>query len=103
MTNSPMILDDVTLICTLYNEAPGIRKFLDSIFDGSALPGELVIVDGGSTDGTQAIIEEVFQLRGGAIQARLIVDPTCSRRVCPGPVARGRNVAVRSATRRCTQ
>ncbi|WP_243361344.1 glycosyltransferase [Fundidesulfovibrio terrae] len=46
----------VSLIVTVKNEASSMGAFLDSVAAQTRLPDELVIVDGGSTDGTLEII-----------------------------------------------
>ena len=47
---------NATLIATVYNEKKTIQRFLDSILEQSVLPKEVVITDGGSSDGTVAIL-----------------------------------------------
>jgi glycosyltransferase involved in cell wall biosynthesis len=56
-----MILKKVSFIITLFNEEKDISAFLDSLFEQSALPGEIVIVDGGSTDNTLDVLINYFQ------------------------------------------
>ncbi|MEK7160179.1 MAG: glycosyltransferase [Patescibacteria group bacterium] len=41
-----------SLICTVLNEENTIEQFIDSIAKQSILPNEVIIVDGGSSDGT---------------------------------------------------
>ena len=48
----------VSLVSTVKDAAPHIGEFLDSIATQTRAPDEVVIVDGGSTDGTLAIVEE---------------------------------------------
>lgn len=43
-------------VTTVFNEADGIRSFLDSIKAQDCLPEELIVVDGGSNDGTCEIV-----------------------------------------------
>ncbi len=47
-----------TFISTVFNEEINILSFLESIVNQSILPNELIIVDGGSTDGTLSIIKQ---------------------------------------------
>lgn len=48
----------ISLISTVYNEAKNIDRWLESIEQQTLSPDEVVIVDGGSTDGTpQRIVE----------------------------------------------
>ena len=56
-----MILKKVSFITTLFNEEKDISAFLDSLFEQSALPEEIVIVDGGSTDNTLDILINYFK------------------------------------------
>ncbi|MEA2016404.1 MAG: glycosyltransferase [Actinomycetota bacterium] len=46
------ILDDVSFITTVFNEEESITGFMESLMEQSCLPREIVIVDGGSRDGT---------------------------------------------------
>lgn len=84
----------LTLITTVFNEASSIDAFVDSINAQTVPPDEIVIVDGGSTDGTPDLIRE--RLRKD-VPSTVLVDVTCSRAHVPGPIARGRNVAIRAA------
>src|ERR1035437_9124868 len=45
-----------SLICTVFNEEKTVTQFLESVDNQSRLPGEIIIVDGGSTDNTVAKI-----------------------------------------------
>ena len=56
---------------------------------------EVIVVDGGSTDGTWEWLEEA-QARDSRLNA--IRDETCSLKFSKGPVSRGRNVAIAAAT-----
>lgn len=87
----------VSVITTVFNEASNIDRFIDSLFSQSSLPDEIVVVDGGSSDGT---IERLRAWKGrpGGERLRVIVDPSCSRTATPGPIGRGRNIAIRAAT-----
>ena len=55
----------VSVIATVLNEGPAIRRLLDSLVAQTRAPDEVVIVDGGSSDDTVSI------LRGYADQGRL--------------------------------
>jgi glycosyltransferase involved in cell wall biosynthesis len=94
---SQKILTTVTLICTLYNEEQTVVEFLDSAFQMSCLPGEFIIVDGGSTDQTTKLISEYLNTVKSPPNFRLIVDPSCNKNVTPGPIGKGRNVAISNA------
>src|SRR4051794_38537586 len=48
---------DVSLICTVLNEAGSIDELMRSIAAQTLRPREVIIVDGGSRDGTQLHVE----------------------------------------------
>jgi glycosyltransferase involved in cell wall biosynthesis len=69
-----MILKNVSFILTLLNEEKDISVFLDSLFEQSALPEEIVIVDGGSTDNTLEIMVNYFQKKAKDFDLKLSGD-----------------------------
>jgi glycosyltransferase involved in cell wall biosynthesis len=48
----------ITIIATVLNEADNIHLLLDSLAEQTCLPDEIIIVDGGSTDGTLEIMND---------------------------------------------
>ncbi|MBE0642688.1 MAG: glycosyltransferase [Bacteroidetes bacterium] len=84
MTAAPHI--PVSLILTTRNEAAHVPLFLDGIRAQTVRPAEIVICDGGSTDGT---VERLREL-GADLPLRIIVEPGAN-------IARGRNCAIRTA------
>jgi len=78
----------VTVICTLKNEAKTITDLIDSMMTQSRKPDEVIIVDGGSEDGTVEII--VSYIKKG-FQIKLIRAPGVN-------IAKGRNLAIQKAT-----
>lgn len=86
---------DFSIITTVLNESKNVQHLLISIKDQVLQPKEFIIVDGGSTDGTIEIIKE-FQKNYHPL--KLIVDPSCSLKYSAGPIAKGRNVAIRNTT-----
>ena len=50
--NKKIVLQDVSFITTVYNEEESIIEFLESLMEQIYLPGEMIIVDGGSKDKT---------------------------------------------------
>jgi len=85
----------VSVISTVLNEGKAIRHLLDSLAAQSRLPDEIVIVDGGSSDGTRSAIEaaaDCMPMRsdGSVVPIRMIVEPGAN-------ISRGRNVAVAAA------
>ena len=83
---APAPAEPVTVIATVRNEAASIDRLLDSLLSSSRAPDEIVIADGGSTDGTL----ERLRARAGS-EARIHVL------VAPGNRSVGRNAAVRAA------
>ncbi len=77
----------VSLIATVLNEGNAIKPLLDSLVAQSRQPDEVVIVDGGSTDDTVAVIESYADL----LPMRVIVSPGAN-------ISAGRNIAIRAAT-----
>ncbi|TFH43142.1 MAG: glycosyltransferase [ANME-2 cluster archaeon] len=84
------IMEDikVSLICTLKNEELSIGEFLDSLLSQSRQPDEIIIVDGGSTDGTVDIIKSYIEQHGAPI--KLIIKNGAN-------IAQGRNIAIKNA------
>jgi glycosyltransferase involved in cell wall biosynthesis len=74
----------VSVIATVRDARPFIDEFLDSLRQQTRQPDEVVVVDGGSTDGTWEVVE-----RAEGVQS--IREPGAN-------IARGRNVAIRAAT-----
>lgn len=88
-SGQPQPMQDASLIMTVYNEGDSIRGFLDTLSDQTVLPREIVIVDGGSSDGTVDAIRRWTAPAG----VDLVVE------VCPGAnISTGRNRAIRAAS-----
>jgi glycosyltransferase involved in cell wall biosynthesis len=77
----------ISLVVTVRNEAQNIEAFLESVFSQSKNPDEIIIVDGGSDDGTLGTIQKH---REGGIPFKLIVSPGAN-------IAKGRNIAIEEA------
>jgi glycosyltransferase involved in cell wall biosynthesis len=77
----------ISLIATVLNEADSIRSFLDGLLSQTRRPDEILLSDGGSTDGTEAVIRQYVD-QGAPI--RLIRAPGAN-------IARGRNLAIAQA------
>jgi glycosyltransferase involved in cell wall biosynthesis len=78
--------EPATVIVTVRNEAGSVDALLDSLLQGSRPPDEIVIADGGSTDGTVA-----------RLTARAAAEPRVRVLEAPGNRSVGRNAAVRAA------
>ena len=51
----------LSIITINYNDAKGLRKTFDSIKNQTCHEFEYIVVDGGSSDGSQSVIEEYEQ------------------------------------------
>jgi len=78
---------DISVIVTVKNEASSIGGLLDSLQAQTRLPSEVVIVDGGSTDGTV----ERINLYLDKLPIRLLIREGIN-------IAQGRNEAVATAS-----
>ncbi|MDR3739355.1 MAG: glycosyltransferase [Terracidiphilus sp.] len=85
----------ITVISTVLNEARDISRLVESLLALDPAPAQVIIVDGGSTDGTWEILDEAQRVNS---LLRAIRDESCSLRFTPGPISRGRNVAIAAAT-----
>lgn len=78
----------VSIITTVRNDAENCRVLLDSLEYLTRRPDEVIVVDGGSTDGTQDVI-----------RAATVRDPRIRMIEAPGAnIGRGRNIAIENAT-----
>jgi glycosyltransferase involved in cell wall biosynthesis len=84
----------ISVIATVLNEAQDIARLVPSLLAQVPPPAEIVIVDGGSTDGTW---EWLVNARAGHPNLLPIRDESCNLKRCPGPISRGRNVAIAAA------
>lgn len=55
------VLENVSFITTVFNEAGSIKQLLDSLIIQELLPSEIIIVDGGSNDGAISVIIDFFK------------------------------------------
>ncbi|MGH8875480.1 MAG: glycosyltransferase, partial [Acidimicrobiia bacterium] len=77
---------DVSVITTLYNERETVEELLGSLFSQTVPPAEIVVADGGSTDGTREVLKD-WQAQG---KLRLVDRP--------GGRSAGRNAAISAAS-----
>ena len=77
----------VSVVVTVRNDREGLRELLPGLAAQTATPDEIVIVDGGSVDGTLDVLSETA-----------FADVPIRKIVAPGAnIAAGRNVGVREA------
>jgi glycosyltransferase involved in cell wall biosynthesis len=82
---------DVSVIVTVYNEADSISRLLDSLAAQSRRPNEIVFCDGGSSDGTVALIEQYAACHADLLpNVRVLVEPGAN-------ISQGRNRAIQAA------
>lgn len=79
----------VSVIATVLNEEASLRRLLDSLATQTRSPDEVVIVDGGSRDGTMSILHAAVQ--EGHLPIRVLVEPGAN-------ISRGRNVAIAASS-----
>jgi glycosyltransferase involved in cell wall biosynthesis len=87
-------MQPVSVVVTELNEMQDIDRVVSSLLAQEPAAAEVIVVDGGSTDGTWEWLKAAC-----ARDARLVAirDETCSLKFSAGPVSRGRNVAIKAA------
>jgi glycosyltransferase involved in cell wall biosynthesis len=76
----------VTLVATVLNEAQTVRSWMESLLAQTRCPDEVIVVDGGSADGTVALLQEY----AGRMPLKVLVAPGAS-------ISQGRNRAIVAA------
>ena len=87
-------MQPVSVIMTVLNEARDIERGVASLLALEPPSAEVVVVDGGSDDGTWQKLA-AMQARDSRLVA--IRDETCNLKHSAGPISRGRNVAIAAA------
>jgi glycosyltransferase involved in cell wall biosynthesis len=85
----------VSVVSTVLNEADDIDLLVESLMRQTLAPAEVVIVDGGSSDGTWERLEAARLKYPALVPIR---DESCNLKRSAGPIARGRNVAIAVAS-----
>ncbi len=85
----------VSVASTVLNESDDIDSLVESLMQQTLAPAEVIVVDGGSTDGTWERLEAARAKYPTLVPIR---DESCSLQRSPGPIARGRNVAIEAAS-----
>lgn len=87
-------MQPASIVATVLNEGRDIERLVTSLLAQEPPATEVIVVDGGSTDGTW---EQLVALQAKDERLVAIHDETCSLKNSPGPIARGRNVAIKAA------
>src|SRR6266567_5782379 len=85
----------VSVVASVRNEVADIDRLLTSLMAQTLAPAEVVIVDGGSSDGTWERLQCAKTKYPTLIPIR---DESCRLSQSPGPISRGRNVAIAAAS-----
>jgi glycosyltransferase involved in cell wall biosynthesis len=93
--SAPATTPAVSVAATVLNEADDIAALVNSLLAQTPAPAQVIIVDGGSTDGTWEWLVAAQAHHPNLVPIR---DETCSLKFSPGPIARGRNVGITAAT-----
>lgn len=84
----------VSVVVTVLNEVGEICRGVASLLGQEPAAAEVIVVDGGSTDGTW---ERLLEMQAGDPRLVAIRDESCSLKYSPGPISRGRNVGIAAA------
>lgn len=84
-----MIEEPVSVVLAILNEGNSIVPLLESLLTGTRIPDEIVIIDGGSTDGTVERIEECRRSHPGACIRLTVATGTMP--------SQARNMGIRAA------
>lgn len=87
-------MQPVAVIATVLNEAQDIVRLVPSLLAQDPSAAEIILVDGGSTDGTWEWLVEAARAHTNLLPIR---DESCNLKRSPGPISRGRNVAIAAA------
>jgi glycosyltransferase involved in cell wall biosynthesis len=88
-------VSEVSVTATVLNGAGDIDQLLQSLMQQTLRPAQVVIVDGGSSDGTWERLAAAVSQYPNLLA---IQDESCSLKFSAGSMARGRNVAISKAS-----
>lgn len=88
------ILKDISFVTTVYNEEKSISAFLGSLLEQECLPGEIILIDGGSSDNTLSIVRGFFKNNIDSSSKKInikIIERQGAN------ISKGRNIAIKNA------
>lgn len=92
--NYTSAMQGVSVVVTVLNEVEDLGMLVGSLLEQQLAATEVIVVDGGSSDGTWEWLVEAAKSHASL---RPIRDESCNLRQCAGPISRGRNVAIAAA------
>ncbi len=87
-------MQPVSVVATVLNEVNDIERLVASLLAQEPPAAEVIVVDGGSKDGTWERLQAIQAKDARFVPIR---DETCSLKYSAGPIARGRNNAIKAA------
>jgi len=81
----------IAVVTTVFNDRKGTAAFLQSMREQTLQPSEVIIVDGGSRDGTWEMLSEAADVQGNGYRLKIHQEVGCN-------VARGRDLAIELAS-----
>lgn len=89
---------NIDVICTVKNEILNVKLLIEDLFHQTEAPNCVVIVDGGSNDGTYELLVDLVENNDKFLVIQDVVDS--EERNSIGPIARGRNIAIKACSSR---
>ena len=65
---------DVSVVMPVYNEREALRESLGRVLE-TGIPGEVIIVDDGSVDGTRDVLKDIEQSHRDACVLKVVYQP----------------------------
>jgi glycosyltransferase involved in cell wall biosynthesis len=88
-------MQPISIVATVLNEVQDIDRLVSSLLQQEPPAAEIIVVDGGSSDGTWEWLADCARKHPILLPIR---DESCNLKRCAGPISRGRNVAIAAAS-----